>query len=74
MVSRADMFVDYASVDLGGNTYLCPRRSYSLIAAHLMKQGDTQSRTNYRGEPKFFINRTEFTGYHRFGSEVKIVP
>ncbi|MGA2571568.1 MAG: hypothetical protein ABSF23_13695 [Terracidiphilus sp.] len=73
LVSAAGMVVDYGPVDLGGKNYICPKRSYSLLSAHLMQQGDTQSRSSYKGAPTTFLNRTEFTGYRRFGAEARIL-
>ncbi len=61
-IQRDDTAVEYGSVDLGGEACLCPRRSVTII--------DELQRS---GPHAHYLNRVEFTDYHRFKAESKIV-
>lgn len=74
LVPAAAMLVEYAPVEIGGRSYMCPRHSVSRLVAHTAQQSNTQSRSNYQGPLKTFLNDVEFSGYKRFGSEMRIVP
>jgi len=74
LVPSAGMIVEYGPEELGGQTYICPHRSVSLIMAHTTQQPAMQSRSNYKGPLKTFLNDVKFTGYRRFGSEARILP
>jgi hypothetical protein len=53
----SETVVDYRPVEIGGGSWLCPVRSVTIS-----------------GSGKFVsLNRVEFTNYHKFGSEARIV-
>jgi len=72
-VPKAGMIVEYGPTEIGGRTYICPRKSISIIMAHTAQPGDVQTRSNYKGPVKTFLNEVAFGPYRRFGSEVHIV-
>lgn len=74
VVTNAGMIVEYGPTEIGGRTYICPLKSISIIMAHTTQQGDAQTRSNYKGPVKTFLNDVAFGPYRRFGSEVRIVP
>ncbi len=66
-VSRSAVAVEYAPVEIGGATYVCPVRSIAISNAKMRLGGDMGDRTVLR------INEVTFTGYHRFGSTSRII-
>lgn len=67
-LSRAAILVQYAPVATGGSTFICPVRSLALSVA----VANTQDLQN--GAPMEWLNVTEYTNYHRFGSSVRVLP
>lgn len=66
-VKRADMLVDYAPVQIGDKTYMCPVRSVTIFSR--------EDRAGARTMAKVFLwlNEVSFTNYHRFGSTMQIL-
>jgi hypothetical protein len=73
LVAAAGMAVEYAAADIGGRSYVCPVKSVSMLQAHTAQQSGAFSRSDYKGPAKTFLNDVAFSGYRRFGSEVKIL-
>ncbi|WP_109486479.1 hypothetical protein [Occallatibacter savannae] len=73
LVSGAGIAVEYAPEEIGGRSYLCPVRSVSTLKAHTAQQTGAQSRSNYKGGAKMYLNDVVFSDYRRFGSETKIL-
>jgi hypothetical protein len=73
LVSRAGMIVEYAPVEIGGRSFVCPAKSVSILLAHTAAHAGAYSRSNYKGEAKTFLNDVAFGKYRRFGSETRIV-
>jgi VWFA-related protein len=72
---RSQVMVEYGPVELGGKTYICPQRSVAI------SRGRSERGINEWG--MFFsvygyfetmINDVTFGGYHKFGSESRILP
>ena len=74
LVPGAGIAIEYAETEIGGRNYICPVRSVSILKAHDAQQSGAVSRSNYKGEPKTFLNDVRFSNYRRFGSEVKVLP
>ncbi|HWT66959.1 MAG TPA: hypothetical protein VN151_12665 [Terracidiphilus sp.] len=74
LVSSAGIVVEYGAEEIGGKVYVCPQRSVSLLQAHTTKQSNTQSRTDFKGPAKSYLNDTVFDTYRRFGAETRILP
>ncbi|MDR3741751.1 MAG: hypothetical protein P4L40_22255 [Terracidiphilus sp.] len=74
LVSNAGIVVEYGPEEIGGKSYVCPQRSVSLLLAHTAQQSNAQSRSNYKGPVKTYLNDVTFDSYRRFGAEVRILP
>jgi hypothetical protein len=65
-IRRAAMLIDYAPVKLGEHIHYTPSRSIAVLDAHtLVSDGEDLVR---------HLNRSTFTNYRRFGSEMRMVP
>lgn len=73
LVPGAGIAIEYAETEIGGRRYLCPLRSVSVLRAHDAQQSGAVSRSNYKGEPKTFLNDVRFSNYRRFGSETRLL-
>ena len=73
LVSKAGMIVEYGSVEIGGNSYICPVKSVSVLQAHTTQNKGAYSMSNYKGPVKTYLNDVIFDQYRRFGSEMRIV-
>jgi hypothetical protein len=67
-ITRAAISVDYAPVEIGGNSYICPGHSIAISSTKSHAKGDMSDMETLR------INEVSFTDYHRFGSTTRIVP
>ena len=72
---RSQLAVDYGPEDLGGKTYICPQRSVEISRGRserlLHEWGMAFSLYTYF---ETMINDVTFGGYHKFGSEARILP
>jgi len=83
-VLQASIMVEYEPVEIGGKTYICPRKSVSITTAVSPKFRTlcpggvgvlTASDCSPVAAPKdTAINDTVYDSYHVFRSEVRIVP
>jgi hypothetical protein len=73
LVSNAGIVMEYSSVEIGGQSYICPTKSVSVLMAHTAVQQGMQSRAFYQGAAKTFLNDIKYGQYRRFGSEARIV-
>jgi hypothetical protein len=64
-ILRADIMVEYGSVEIGGKTYTCPIRSVS-ICRFLARFPE--------GPEVTLLNDMSFTDYHQFRAESRILP
>lgn len=76
-ISKADVVVDYGPVEIGGTSYICPVKSVSLA---MMQTFNTTPNLQDRfrpslkdGLPLTKVNDEQFTEYHRFRAELRIV-
>jgi hypothetical protein len=74
LVANAGIAIDYAPTEIAGRSYICPSKSVSLLLAHTAQQKGMQARSHYQGQAKTYLNDLVFTHYHRFGSEVHLLP
>lgn len=73
-VTKAASAVEYSSIVIGGQGYVCPTRSVSLSKAASLPPSKGSHSIGYKlGPQKTFLNRTVFVNYRRFGSESRIV-
>jgi VWFA-related protein len=72
---RSQLMVEYGPVELGGKTYICPQRSVTISRGRsergLHEWGMVFSLYSYF---ETTINDVTFGGYHKFGSEARILP
>jgi hypothetical protein len=72
---RSQIMVEYGPEELGGNAYICPQRSVEISRARSERQlyewGMVFSLYSYF---ETMINDVTFGGYHKFGSEARILP
>jgi len=83
-VFQAAIMVEYEPVEIGGTTYICPRKSVSITTAtapmfrQICAGGVGVMTTDCRPDPDkpkdTAINDTVYDSYHVFRSEVRIVP
>lgn len=68
VIRRAAISVEYGEVEIGGTKYICPVRSVAIS-----EDMDRPGKVIGGAVPVRRINETTFTGYHRFGSESRIL-
>ncbi len=72
---RSQLMVEYGPVELGGKTYICPQRSVEISRGRTERElhewGMVFSLYSYF---ETMINDVTFGGYHKFGSEFRILP
>jgi hypothetical protein len=79
-IFRADVVVEYGPVEIGGKSYICPRKSVSIATTtatvlngivyredHVIQQLDS-------GPKVTAINDVSFDSYHVFAGEMRILP
>jgi VWFA-related protein len=74
-IIRSQIMVEYGPQVLGGNTYICPERSVDISRGRSLRRlhawGMSFSVYTYF---ETMINDMTFGGYHKFGSESRILP
>ena len=81
-ITRAAVEVEYAPVEIGGRSYVCPVKSVSLSTAQIQRYLPTGI---YNSDPtitlqdaphplKTLLNEITFDGYHVFRTESRILP
>jgi hypothetical protein len=70
---RAAILVQYGPVQIGDSEFICPVRSAALSTAISGANLDPLTRVPGNA-PTQWLNESEFAGYHRFGSTVRVVP
>jgi len=74
VVSKSSLMVEYGAVDIGGESFICPLRSVSLLSAHASQPALGMHPVEiYKGPIKIFLNDAVFERYRRFGSETRIM-
>jgi VWFA-related protein len=72
---RSQIMVEYGPEELGGKTYICPQRSVEVSRGRTERElhewGMVFSLYSYF---ETMINDVTFGGYHKFGSEARILP
>lgn len=70
-IQRAAIMVEYGTVKIGENSYICPTRSVSDSISHEVYQPSPTS--PFVDMAELQLNEVSFTGYHHFGSESTLV-
>lgn len=71
-ISGVASVIEYGPVVLGKRTFICPLRSLAFSTQEIACPDGKHSKRLER--PILFLNRTDFTAYHRLGSESIILP
>lgn len=73
-MARADLYIEYAPVDIGGKTYTCPVWSVAISRAKAeIWVKDEHGKHVELGPLKTYVNDIEFSDYHVFRSESRII-
>ena len=75
-VVLADILVEYGPVELGGKPYICPLRSVALSKTRNVNtlEGFYVYPSNVPSPFRLVVNDVEFSQYHLFRSEMRILP
>jgi VWFA-related protein len=69
---RAAILIQYGPVQIGTSKFICPVRSLALSIA--VSGANLDPLTRMPGDaPTQWLNESQFTGYHRFGTTARIV-
>lgn len=72
-ISGVSSVIEYGPVELGKHTYICPLRSVAFSVEQETACGTGKTRARRLSRPIVYLNRTQFTTYHRLGSDSNIV-
>ena len=71
----SQIVVEYGPAELGGKIYICPQRSVEVSRGRSVRELHEWGMTfNVYGYFETMINDVSFGGYHKFGSEMRILP
>lgn len=73
--TRANMLVEYGRVEIGGKPYMCPVKSVAISVVHMLHREATfqgSTKVSY-GPMQMRVNDVQFTNYHLFRAEVRIL-
>jgi VWFA-related protein len=72
---RSQVMVEYGPQELGGKTYICPQRSVEISRGRAVRLLHEWGMVfSVYGYFETMINDVTFGGYHKFGSEARILP
>jgi len=72
---RSQIMVEYGPVELGGKIYICPQRSVEISRGRSERELHEWGMVfTLYGYFETMINDVTFGGYHKFGSEARILP
>lgn len=74
-VSRSALEIEYAPVNIGGRDYICPVHSFSAMRGRGLR-GMREWGLGFYVEGPFeeMVDDITYSGYHKFGSEHRILP
>jgi len=76
-IEMADLLVNYGPVEIGGETYICPLKSvaYSLVRMVVLNRDFNTGAvlSSSLGVPRSYLNEVQFTQYHLFRAETRIL-
>jgi ferric-dicitrate binding protein FerR (iron transport regulator) len=73
LVTKASLMIEYSSVEIGGQKYICPVRSISNLKAYDELPTGMFSMSKYRGPTKNYLRDVAFSQYRSFGTESRIL-
>jgi hypothetical protein len=72
-IIKADLMVEYGSVELGGKTYICPVKSVALSLDHIIYRTAISAAAAALGAPQLRVNDELFNQYHLFRADAHIL-
>jgi VWFA-related protein len=73
-ITRGDVMVEYASMEIGGKDYICPVRSISVSVGQSGKtSGHAKGATPIHTVDRTLLNDVSFSDYHVFRSDLRII-
>jgi VWFA-related protein len=73
-LTRAAIMVEYGSVEIGGQSFVCPERSVALSLIRYAHATNGAHSILDHDPLKTLVNDVTFVQYHRLGSEARILP
>lgn len=74
-LSRSDIMIEYGPVEIGGQTYICPVRSVSIVRGRSVRVlMDWDESFMAYGPYATMLNDISFDRYHMFRSESHVLP
>lgn len=74
-VSRSALGIEYAPVNIGGHDYICPVHSFSTMRGRGLRVMREWGVSFYvEGPFEEMVDDMTYSGYHKFGSEHRILP
>ena len=81
-ISRADIFVEYGRVEIGGRSYICPVKSVAILVDKALPTSTTAGFRNGQISPAIHgprqtqiqLDDVAFTQYHVFRADSRILP
>jgi ferric-dicitrate binding protein FerR (iron transport regulator) len=73
LVSKASLLIEYGSVEIGGQSYICPVKSVSSLTAFYGQRTGMYAMSRYRGPSKIHLNDITFSQYSRLGTDARNV-
>ena len=71
----AAMMVEYGPVEIGGREYICPHHSVVIMRVRTVSTLTVWGQTfDVYGPYQTLLNDVAYTDYHKFGSEVRMLP
>lgn len=78
---RADLLVEYGSVEIGNRTYICPLKSVAISVVRNQVNSSNNDFASFTGDSspvdstpfRMRVNDTRFTNYHVFRAETRIL-
>jgi hypothetical protein len=70
-IARVAIVIEYGSVTIGDRKFICPLRSMALTES---PAAPDPANPIFSAPPLMQVNETTFTGYHRLGSTIRIIP
>ena len=74
-ISRSDIMISYGPVEIGGQSYICPQRSVSIVRMRsiaMLFEWDEGFRTY--GPWSTLVNDISYSAYHMFRGESRMMP
>ena len=67
--------VEYGPVEIGGSTFICPKRGVVIMRSRPVRRLTLWDETfETYAAYETLLDDVAYSGYHKFGSEIRILP